>query len=201
MVSSNQTPWKVARRNGSRSAVLGGPKKRRSKLDDCIRPDRDSIVHRVEEDDRCVALLQRGHFKDKESHPCDSDGLGDESHHFVDPLTLTMHFCRVSTQHWALIQTREKEYHVLSSCCSHQGPRHADENGGGGTGTRRQRSQDFFRVTHTKNRKLSGVGPLFSWKWGIIPPLSKMRGCVPSCYGTPGSHRSIVNSFVTQEWL
>ena len=33
----------------------------------------------------------------------------------------------------------------------------------GGTGTRRQRSQDFLqRVTHTKNRKLSGFGPLFS---------------------------------------
>ena len=42
-----------------------------------------------------------------------------------------------------------------------QGLRHADENGG--TGTRRQRSQDFLqRVTHTKNRKLSGFGPLFS---------------------------------------
>ena len=35
--------------------------------------------------------------------------------------------------------------------------------GGGGTGTRRQRSQDFLqRITHTKNRKLSGFGPLFS---------------------------------------
>ena len=44
-----------------------------------------------------------------------------------------------------------------------QGLRHADENGGGGTGTRRQRSQDFLqRVTRTKNRKLSGFGPLFS---------------------------------------
>ena len=33
----------------------------------------------------------------------------------------------------------------------------------GGTGTRRQRSQDFLqRVTHTKKRKLSGFGPLFS---------------------------------------
>ena len=33
----------------------------------------------------------------------------------------------------------------------------------GGTGTRRQRSQDFLqRITHTKNRKLSGFGPLFS---------------------------------------
>ena len=42
-----------------------------------------------------------------------------------------------------------------------QGLHHADENGG--TGTRRQRSQDFLqRVTHTKNRKLSGFGPLFS---------------------------------------
>ena len=42
-----------------------------------------------------------------------------------------------------------------------QGLRHADENGG--TGTRRQRSQDFLQmVTHTKNRKLSGFGPLFS---------------------------------------
>ena len=33
----------------------------------------------------------------------------------------------------------------------------------GGTGTRRQRSQEFFQgVTHTKNRKLSGFGQLFS---------------------------------------
>ena len=33
----------------------------------------------------------------------------------------------------------------------------------GGTGTRRQRSQDFLqRVTHTKARKLSGFGALFS---------------------------------------
>ena len=44
-----------------------------------------------------------------------------------------------------------------------QGLRHADENGGGGTETRRQRNQDFLqRVTHTKNRKLNGFGPLFS---------------------------------------
>ena len=37
--------------------------------------------------------------------------------------------------------------------------------GGGteGTGTRRQRSQDFLqRVTRTKNRKPSGFSPLFS---------------------------------------
>ena len=33
----------------------------------------------------------------------------------------------------------------------------------GGMGTRQQRSQDFLqRITHTKNRKLSGFGPLFS---------------------------------------
>ena len=44
-----------------------------------------------------------------------------------------------------------------------QGLRHADENGGGGTGISRQRSQDFLQgVTHIKNRKLSGFGPLFS---------------------------------------
>ena len=42
-----------------------------------------------------------------------------------------------------------------------QGLRHADEIGGG-DGTRWQQSQDFLqRVTHTKNRKLSGFGPLF----------------------------------------
>ena len=53
--------------------------------------------------------------------------------------------------------------------------------GGGGTGTRRQRRKDFLqRVTHTKNRKLSGFGPLFSWKWGDYPPHSqKWRGRVP----------------------
>ena len=53
-----------------------------------------------------------------------------------------------------------REYNRLLACVI-QGLRHADENGG--TGTRRQRNQDFLqRVTHTKNRKLSGFGPLFS---------------------------------------
>ena len=70
-----------------------------------------------------------------------------------------------------------------------QGLRHADKNGG--TGTRRQRSQDFLqRVTHTKNRKLSGFGPPFSWKWGDYPPHSQKWGTRPSrphCGGAPGS--------------
>ena len=51
-------------------------------------------------------------------------------------------------------QSRSQSYFI-------QGLRHADENGG--TGIRRQRSQDFLqRVNYTKNRKLSGFGPLFS---------------------------------------
>ena len=59
-----------------------------------------------------------------------------------------------------------------------QGLRHADENGG--TGTRRQRSQDFLqKVTHIKNWKLSGFGPLFLWKWGIIPRTLKNGGTRP----------------------
>ena len=59
-----------------------------------------------------------------------------------------------------------------------QGLRHADENGG--TGTRQQRNQDFLqRVIHTKNRKLSGFGPLFSCKWGDaspVPPVAEPLG-------------------------
>ena len=69
---------------------------------------------------------------------------------------------------------------VHKTVTSDQGLRHADENGGGGTGTRRQRSQDFLqRVTHTKNRKLSGFGPLFSLKWGDYPRTLKNGGRVP----------------------
>ena len=68
-----------------------------------------------------------------------------------------------------------------------QGLSHADENGG--TGTRWQRSQDFLqRVTHTKNRKLSGFDPLFSWKWGDYPPHSQKWGDAsprPPCGGAP----------------
>ena len=52
---------------------------------------------------------------------------------------------------------------------------------GVGAGTRRQRSQDFLQsVIHTKNRKLIGFGPLFSWKWGIIPRTLKNGGTRPS---------------------
>ena len=64
---------------------------------------------------------------------------------------------------------------------------------GGGTGTSRQRSQDFLQgVTHIKNRKLSGFGPLFSWKWGIIPRTLKNGGTrppVPPCGGAPACVR------------
>ena len=53
--------------------------------------------------------------------------------------------------------------------------------GGGGTGTRRAANPGFSsEATHTKNRKLSGFGPLFSWKWGgLSPALSKMGGRIP----------------------
>ena len=44
-----------------------------------------------------------------------------------------------------------------------QGLRHADENGGGGDGDQAAANPGFSsEATHTKNRKLSGFGPLFS---------------------------------------
>ena len=67
-----------------------------------------------------------------------------------------------------------------------QGLCHADENGGGGGGRGPGGSEAriFFRgyLTHTKNRKLSGFGPLFSWKMGEYPPHSQKWGgtCPPS---------------------
>ena len=48
----------------------------------------------------------------------------------------------------------------------------------GGRGPGGSEARIFFqRVTHTKIRKLSGFGPLFSWKWGgDYPPRSKKWG-------------------------
>ena len=58
-----------------------------------------------------------------------------------------------------------------------QGLRHADENGGGGDGDQAAANPGFSsEATHTKSRKLSGFGPLFSSKWGDYPPLSQKWG-------------------------
>ena len=52
---------------------------------------------------------------------------------------------------------------------------------GGGTGTRRQRSQDFLqRVTHTKKPKTQRIWPTIFLKMGrLSPALLKMGGRVP----------------------
>ena len=71
-------------------------------------------------------------------------------------------------------------------------PRRWKWGGGGGGGDQAAAKQGFSSEgnPYKKKRKLSGFGPLFSWKWGIIPRTLKNGGTRPPrppCDGAPAS--------------
>ena len=84
-----------------------------------------------------------------------------------------------------------------------QGLRHADENGGG-TGTRRQRIQDFRqRQPIPKTENSADLAHYFPENGGDYPPLSQKWGGrvppVPPCGGAPG-HNFSEDASKTSAW-
>ena len=79
----------------------------------------------------------------------------------------------------------------------HQGLRPADENGG--TGTRRQRIQDFRQrqpISRTENS--ADLAHYFPENGGDYPPLSQKWGDAsprPPCGGAPGMHLLLCMAF------